>query len=241
MSRALNGPTPGRRSLPMTGAAQPYDALALGVAQRLDLLSARPGVAGLHRSRGAPGRVLLVTSARPGEGKSFIVGKLARRLAWVLGEPIAVVDANGDRPVAGAVFKVGTGESPGLGLFACVAKGRLLPDQFQPCGMRDVFVMATRGEGRGSLLTRLAPLARVLDDCRRRYALTIVDAGCLAETGGLTQLADGSLLVVDASRTRRDAIQGALAMPQIERSRFLGVALNRQPRDIPDWLYRRLM
>ena len=246
-SRFSSGPSVGpsaaaNRRAPVAPPGQNYDALALGLAQKLALLSAarRAEIATLRRpgTAGPVGQVLLVSSARPREGKSFIVGKLARRLTWVVGEPVAVIDGNPSHPSVGSIFKA---RAEGRGLFACIARGRLLPEQFQASCVRDVFVMPARDEGRASLLTRVSQVSRVLDDCRRRYALTIIDAGALAETGCLSQLVDGSVLVVDASRTRRDAVQGALAMPQIDRSRMLGVVLNRQPRDIPEWLYRRFM
>lgn len=222
--------------------ANPFDTLALSVARRLGVLPVAdapidrlPGA-----GRGAPaywGKVLVVSSASAGEGKSFVVGRLARRLSVAGAAQVAVVDANAAHPSLHHCFKV---PATGFGLFDCIAAGRVIDAQWACSPLNRVEVLAMRGGARASMLMRVAAVNRVLDGLRSRFAVTIIDAGVLGRTGCLTQLADATLIVVDAARTRRESVARALAGTHVDRERVIGVVLNRRPTYVPEWLLRRV-
>ena len=141
--------------------ANPFDTLALGVARRLGVLPAAdspidrlPGV-----GRGAPaywGKVLVISSAEPGEGKSFIVGRLAHRLAVAGAAQVAVADANAAHPSLHRCFKVPVA---GAGLFDCIAEGRVIDAQWVRSTVNRVEVMPTRVGARASMLMRVAAVS----------------------------------------------------------------------------------
>ncbi len=215
------------RRLSRGGSDLPLDTLALGIARRLGL----PGIpAPRPDARPDPmpcdGKVLVVSSARAGEGKSFIVGRLARRLRAIVGATIVVVDAHARHPSVHASFRVAP---DGRGLFDALAADGLVVGAMSPSVVPGVDAWPC-GPGADPLaLARAGAVARVLRTLRERYPLVIIDAPPLPRTGSLTTLADATLLVIDAGRTSRDAVRATLDAPHVARDRMLGVALNRVP------------
>ncbi len=206
-----------------------FDALGLSVIQRLDAWSV--------------GRVLLVSSARSGEGKSFVAAQLAQRVATLLDGPVALVDANVRNPAVHAkVHAKAQSSAPGGGFFDCLAARELLADRLCETGTSGLWALPTTtgAAQQQQQLFRNAAVQSVLDAFRQRFALTIIDGASLNGVGCLALQADGTLMVVDASRTRRDIVSGALDTPYVDRQRVLGVVLNRRPEYVPRWLYRIL-
>lgn len=207
----------------MNTTPDPFDSLGLSILLRLEITSDY-------------GQVLLVTSARTGEGKTFVARSLARRLVGLVDGPVLLADANADPGMGKRKINAETG-----GLFDCLATGQFLPRSVQQTSVPGLSIMPAAGHPTTSLLFRMQALTRVLHELRTRYALTVLDAGTLANTGCLAQQADGAIVVVDASRTRRDIVSGALESPHIDRARVLGVVLNRRPEYVPNWIYRLML
>lgn len=111
----------------------------------------------------------------------------------------------------------------------------------QPTSVPGLSYMPASVSGSGvSLLFHMNSLRRVLGDLRERFALTVLDAGTLDNSGCMAEQSDGLLMVVDSQRTRRDVVRGALESPHVDRNRILGVVLNRRPQYVPGWLYRAM-
>ena len=176
------------------------------------------------------GQVVLVTSARPGEGKSLMASLLARALATHQEGDVLLVDA---------------GLSPhlerrgGSGLAGLLSGAA--PDGLVAAGNVPSLWHLQRGEGyHASQLFRSARLRAGLAPLRQRFGITVVDGPELAACGALLAQADRSLLVVDASRTPgpavKSALENALATARVGGERFVGVMLNRQPAGLPRWL-----
>lgn len=200
-----------------------FDGLALSVMQRF--------------GQWPTGRVLLVTSARPGEGKSFVSRRLARTMAGMVRNRVILVDANAANP---SLAKAPDGS--GIDFFDCIASGALIASGPRPTGISGLYAMpAARSASKGRLVYRTDGTARVLDALRASFDLTIIDGGSISEVGSLALQADATIVIVDASRTRRDVVKGSLAGPHVDRERIMGVVLNRRPEYVPQWIYRNVL
>ena len=177
------------------------------------------------------GQVVVVSSARAGEGKSFLAGLLARALAQQQDGEVLLVDAG---------LTLQPERSGGPGLASLLGGQQALASLLQPGSPPGLWHLR-RGEAyHASQLFRSARLKDSLAAMRQRFPLTVVDAPELAASGALLTHADHCLLVVDASRTPAQAVRAALdaaqAVTRLPPERLLGVMLNRQPRGLPRWL-----
>lgn len=190
----------------------------------------RTALALREAAEGSGGSVVLVTSARAGEGKSLMAGLLARALASHQEGQVLLVDAG---------LTAAAERSGGAGLAGLLAGAD--PDGLVQAGSLPGLWHLPRGDAyHASQLFRSARLRAGLAPLRQRFGITVVDGPELAACGALLAQADRSLLVVDASRTPgpavKSALENALATARVGGERFVGVMLNRQPAGLPRWL-----
>ncbi|MEO5690158.1 MAG: hypothetical protein ABIR54_22595 [Burkholderiaceae bacterium] len=178
------------------------------------------------------GRVILVSSARAGEGKSFVAQGLAHALAEQQNGDVVWVDAafdtaqgKGDISRRGAA---GFSEIMTLGSLQGLAPAGAGPDRLWRLG-RGVLAQ-------GSLLYRPEAVRKGLMALRAGFALAVLDAPSLDACGALLAEVDACVLVVDSRRTSRHAAQQALAGAHLGPDRLAGLVLNHRPRPIPRWL-----
>ncbi|MBY0338168.1 MAG: hypothetical protein K2X11_16255 [Acetobacteraceae bacterium] len=177
----------------------------LSVVQNKVILTVRS----MPATPGRNARLVLVTSARPAEGKSFLALNLAAMLAHATPQPVLLVDADG-KP-GSLSDKLGCGEAPGLrtlaadvtrapvGLVFPTAEERL---SFLPCGRE-----RAPGQAIAAATLRLAEaLPRHLIVLDTPPALATSEAATLAPTVGQV------LVVVQSGRTRRPELEAALDM-----------------------------
>jgi hypothetical protein len=178
------------------------------------------------------GRVILVSSARSGEGKSFVAQGLAHALAEQQTGDVVWVDAAFDTPqIEGDISRrgaAGLSEIMTLGSLQGLAPAGAGPDRLWRLG-RGVLAQ-------GSLLYRPDAVRKGLMALRAGFALTVLDAPSLGACGALLAEFDACVLVVDARHTSRHAAQQALADAHLGPDRLAGLVLNHRPRPIPRWL-----
>jgi Mrp family chromosome partitioning ATPase len=83
----------------------------------------------------------------------------------------------------------------------------------------------------------------ILEHLKRHYHFVIIDGAPILEAPETTALAsqvDGTILVVRASRTKREVVQRAMNTIEKFQGRVLGAILNRQQYVIPEFIYRRI-
>lgn len=182
----------------------------------------------LHRARagveaGASLKVLMVTSADPGEGKTLTTTNLALTLSESYRQKVLLIDADLRRPSLSSVCQLQEGPGLSEGLKA-PADQKLrtiqLADQLTvlPAGRPDPDPMSS--------LTSVR-MRRILDEAVAQFDWVILDAppiGPIADAGLLASMVDAVLLVVRAGRTKCAAAQKAV--DAIGRDRILGVVLN---------------
>jgi non-specific protein-tyrosine kinase len=175
----------------------------------------------------APVSTILVTSAAAGDGKTVVASNLAVAFAQA-GQRVLLVDADLRKPGVQAIFNV-----PG---------GRGLSDLLRTNGPDWQRVVLPTEEANLTVLTA-GPLppnpAELLDTQRMRtlleklkaaHDIVIVDAPPLlpvADASILSTYVDGTLLVVDARRTRKDAARRAREALARAGARSLGVVIDR--------------
>lgn len=171
-----------------------------------------------------PLQTILVTSALPGEGKTFVSANLAQAFAQQSGRRVLLVDGDLRLPYLHSLL--GTAQNPGLSDFL---RGEAEPHDvvqrnssenlyFIPAGKPPTDPIELLGNGRlKGLLHRLAPLFDwiILDS---PPCVPLSDASLLAD------FCDGVLMVVKAGKTPFDVAQKGSR--ELRERHLLGVVLN---------------
>jgi len=179
--------------------------------------------AALHQAQAARGtKLVLITSADPGEGKSLTACNLALTLAESYRLRVLLVDADFRRPTLHGVFGgqpasgAGGGRNLPFGLAAVQASPRLT-----------VLVSSGPVADPTAALTSDA-MKTLLEQARAGFDWVIIDTppiGLMSDAKLLADMTDGAIVVVQAERSPYpDALR---AIETLGRDRVLGVVLNR--------------
>lgn len=182
-------------------------------------------------------RVLLVSSSGAGEGKTSLSIGLALTLAEV-GHRVLLVEADLRRPTIADA----TGLEGAVGLTSALVGDVTLAQAVQHWGHErlDVLTSGPKPPNPGQLLTS-GRVRTLLEQARAAYEYVIVDTApvlAVSDALWLAPAVDGAILVVRADRTRRDAVQRAIAALSGTPAPVLGAVLNgvalpRSPYDEP--------
>ena len=179
-----------------------------------------------------PRKIMLVTSAMPGEGKSTTTANLAVALASTGGR-ILLIEADLRRPRVAALL--GLEQSVGL---TNVLSGRGTADQvIQPWAEGALDVMASGPlPPNPSELLGSRQMRDLLGEMRDRYDLVLIDTPPLlpvADTAAISTATDGAILVCRFKRTTRHQVEAAAAAIDAVSSTLLGTVLNMAPNSSP--------
>jgi capsular exopolysaccharide synthesis family protein len=171
------------------------------------------------------GRSLVVTSARPGEGKSLVASQLAIAFARI-GRRVLLIDADMRAPRQHAWL--GCALSPG---FAEVVRDGAVNGAFRQTSMPGLTVMPAGRVDAAALDVLQANLGRAVSASRERgFDFVIIDSPPVLAVNDaivLSQGVSGVLFVIEAEATsRRDAAE-ALDRLRGAGSKVLGVTLNK--------------
>jgi capsular exopolysaccharide synthesis family protein len=174
-----------------------------------------------------PAQVMLVSSANPGEGKTTTAANLAIAIAQT-GQRVVVVDADLRRPSLHRVFKLPN--QNGL-TNALLSREQALDAFLQATSFEHVSVM-TSGPlpPNPSELLSSRRLDTVVEALRKQADVVIFDsppALAVADASILAAKVDGAIVVVDAGRTRAQALQRAQEALGRSKTRLLGAVLNK--------------
>lgn len=214
MARAALAPARGLVD-PGSPSSEPFRALRLA----LQLPAAE------HQSK-----VLLVTSAEQGEGKSTLAANYA--LVSAIGyRNVLLIDADLRRPALHELF--GMARSPGLVDLA--ASNGHLKDYTSPIPNFGTIDLLTAGSSirKTGDLTSSARMAAILEEAAQTYALVVVDSPPLlsaADAAGIAALPGVSVLLVVDKGARRRVIRNALRKLELVNANVAGAVLNREGR-----------
>jgi receptor protein-tyrosine kinase len=173
--------------------------------------------------------LLMVTSARPGEGKSFTSVNLAGSIARQGDHHVLLVDADSKRD--SFCYSLGLAESRGL--LDLVANPKLDPSPLivrTPIERLSILPVGRERE-RSAELFSTKEMTRLIQSLGRRYAdrLLILDAPpCLStsDPAVLAPVVGQILFVVEADRTQRDEVEASLDL--IQACPTITMVLNKQ-------------
>jgi succinoglycan biosynthesis transport protein ExoP len=181
--------------------------------------------------------VLAVTSAVADEGVTTVVRRLAQGVCGELGQAI-VVDTNlraaWERPASAPERRPGLTELllDALPLDAVLEIDAATQLHLLPPGS---------GTPRASAMLASSALQRVVRQLRARYQWVLLDmppVGLYPDAGAIARLADGVILVVEAERTRVEAVMQAQRSIFRGGGKVLGSILNRYGDQLPAWIDR---
>jgi capsular exopolysaccharide synthesis family protein len=175
-----------------------------------------------------PGKVLVVTSAAPGEGKSFVSSHLALALAAV-DQRVALIDADLRRPRLHTVFD--RQRAPGL---SDVLLGRRsTAEVLRPVGQQGlVIVPSGLPSTKAAELLSYQSFRTFIDELRSDFDWIIIDSPpvmAVADAAVLSRDATAMLFVTSAEQTSLEAAEAALNELGAVGARLLGAVLNRAP------------
>jgi non-specific protein-tyrosine kinase len=182
-------------------------------------------------------RVVLVTSAVPGEGKSTTVCNLAAAIARS-GRRVVVVDADLRR--SGLTHLLGLRSDTGL--TGVLTRQAPLGQALQTCerGAFDVLPSGPPSPQPTDLLSSEA-MRQLLAGLRADYAVVLIDSPALlpvADGAALAPATDGVLLVCRYHQTSESEVRAAVEALHAVSANLIGTVLTLAPRQGP-WTYRR--
>jgi protein-tyrosine kinase len=173
--------------------------------------------------------LLLVTSARPGEGKSFMATNLAGSIARQGDHHVLLIDSDSKRD--SICYSFGLAQARGLLDLAANPKLDPAPLIVKTPIERLSILPVGRERERSAELFSTKEMTRLIQSLGRRYAdrLLILDAPpCLStsDPAVLSQVVGQILFVVEADRTQRDEIEASLDL--IQACPSITLVLNKQ-------------
>ena len=171
-----------------------------------------------------PPRVVVVTAARPGEGKTVTAVSLARSAA-MNGERVLLVDCDVRQPSLGRVFRCEG--APGvtdllLGqavLERIIRRDHLSSLDYIPAGAAEIHSLG---------LFMSEAMVGMLDRIRRDYDLVVLDAPpalAMADARVVARLADATLICIRWGDTPQSVIRRSLDLLEEAHARIVGAAL----------------
>lgn len=173
-------------------------------------------------------RTIMITSAVPDEGKSFVAANLAVSFAQSMDEHVLLLDCDLRLPTVHRVFGV-PDNSPGL---SDVLSGTIgVPEALYKTGIDKLTILpGGRVPGNPSELLSSIRMHNLLKEVESRYEdrYVIIDTPpplLTAESVAISRLVDGVLIVVQHGKTPRREVKDMIELIGI--NKILGIVLNR--------------
>jgi polysaccharide biosynthesis transport protein len=173
-------------------------------------------------------QVVAVTSPVAGDGKTTVVGGLARSLASS-GEEVVVVDLNLRNPMLHSYFELPPAR--GRGVLDALLEPGSADDYVQVTSQPQLCVLpATLDPVVPSALLGSGRLETLLEQLRKGADYVLLDTppvSAVADASAIATAADGVILVIDLTRTHRKELLVAAEQLHNARARTFGIVLDR--------------
>ena len=191
--------------------------------------------ASLHHAQAVSGiKVVMVTSALVGEGKTLTASNVAMTLSESYKKEVLLVDADFRRPSVHAVF--GIAPYPGLAESLTAEQNEKIRVRVVSSGLG----VLTGGRPTSDPIAALTSerMRQLVQEARTTFDWVILDTPPLAmltDANLVSAMTDGALIVVKAGETPWDLVDRAVQA--VGRERTLGVVLNRVTSQLPSTGY----
>ena len=191
--------------------------------------------ASLHHAQAVSGiKVVMVTSAVVGEGKTLTASNVAMTLSESYKKEVLLVDADFRRPSVHAVF--GIPPYPGLAESLTAEENQKIRVRLVSSGLG----VLTGGRPTSDPIAALTSdrMRQLVQEARATFDWIILDTPPLAlltDASLVSAMTDGALIVVKAGETPWDLVDRAVQA--VGRERTLGVVLNRVTGQLPSTGY----
>jgi len=180
----------------------------------------------LFPSTGRPPKSIMVTSALPGEGKSFVCANLAVSIAKGIEEHVLLIDADIRKPTIHIIF----GLEQASGLSQYLVTGSDVSRHFAKSTIPKLTILPAGKppENPMELLTT-QKMKALLEEVAQRYEdrYIVIDSAppsLATETAAIANYVDGIIIVVKAGRTPRNAVSELIE--QLGKEKILGIVMN---------------
>ena len=180
----------------------------------------------LFPSEGKPPKTILVTSAIPGDGKSFVSANLAISIAQGVENHVLLVDSDIRNPSIDQMFGMGNV----AGLTEYLAKGTNVADNFVKTALDKLTILpAGQSPYNPTELLTTQKMKALLEEVSKRYEdrFVVVDSAppsLASETIAIANYVDGIIIVVKARKTPKKAVMEVIE--QMGKEKILGIVLN---------------
>jgi len=181
-------------------------------------------------------RVIMVTSAGPGEGKSTTVANLAATYAQS-DKRTVLIELDLRKPTVHKTFKL----SNRLGISHVLTKQASLDEVIQNTDIPNLSaITAGMIPPNPSELVGSKALGAILDQLKEQFDQIIIDTPpvlALTDAQLISTHCDGVVLVAEAGKVKRSALIDAKERLNIVKARIVGVVLNNAKRKVKDDYY----
>lgn len=180
----------------------------------------------LFPKNGKTPKTIMVTSAFPGEGKTFVASNLAASIALGINEHVLLVDCDFRRPSMHNMFGCSNNE----GLHEYLIRKKDLPDLIIRTRMEKLSLLtAGSPSSNPSELLSSTEMKEFLEEVRGRYKdrYIVIDSTpsqVTAEVNVLSNYVDGIILVVMARKSPKETIRGTVN--NLGKKKILGIVFN---------------
>lgn len=176
----------------------------------------------------------------PGEGATTVAAQFAIAAAQSgASDRVLLIDGNLESPNLAELL----GVDPYPGVFEACNEGLPVAQAIQGTELENLdLIAAGRTESGAGFLNSLR-FREIVEQLTKQYDLVVVDCPPLASGQGSTHLPEEealTVLVIEASATNREVINGARHELGLMGARVVGVVLNKRRFFVPSFVYRRL-
>lgn len=174
-------------------------------------------------------RVLVITSALPGEGKTSTAANLAITLANMK-RKVLLIDGDIRNPRIHRIFALDNSTGVTNMVKASGAQDGVAHPAIQATASPGLFILTSGpvAEGDADLLFS-SELTALIEKCREQFDMVLIDTPpvlSIPDARVLGRIADAVVLVARAGKTSRAAIQAAFQRLVEDRTKILGIILN---------------
>jgi capsular exopolysaccharide synthesis family protein len=204
------------------------------------LFTLRNSIESEMREKGS--RVVMITSAVRGEGKTTIAGFLARVIAANEMETVLLVDCAVKNPRLAELFGVENDK----GITDYLLGEAEIEDVIKTADRGVLDVVSTGAVTDESIVQPLFNSDRMeyfIRDVAEKYDYVIFDTSSVLdapETSILSPRMDGVVMVVRSGQTKREVIKRAMLAINKQGGNLIGSVLNRKKYYIPEFIYKRV-